>query len=99
MTGSILDEKVIMASETIVDFEKRSEDQQTVVGRDSDSVRKEALGDDLPKGYFYSVGFLGALAVSGLASFALFSMLMRILRASVSRPYPLISFYFSQLTF
>ncbi|TRX95059.1 hypothetical protein FHL15_004144 [Xylaria flabelliformis] len=66
MVSSIVDEKVIMTTETIVDFEKRSEDQQIVAERDSDtiSVRKEALGDDLPKGYFYSVGFLGALAVS-----------------------------------
>jgi hypothetical protein len=31
---------------------------------DASSIRSEALGDDLPNGYFYSVQFLGAMAVS-----------------------------------
>ncbi|KAI1743240.1 fungal trichothecene efflux pump [Xylaria scruposa] len=78
MVGSIVDEKVIMTTETIVDFEKRSEDQQIVAERDSDtiSVRKEALGDDLPKGYFYSVGFLGALAGFCLSSISAYIFLL-----------------------
>lgn len=32
---------------------------------DASSIRSEALGDHLPKGYFYSIGFLGATTVSG----------------------------------
>lgn len=31
---------------------------------DASSISPEALGDDLPKGYFYSLSFLGAMAVS-----------------------------------
>jgi hypothetical protein len=31
---------------------------------DASSIRSEALGDDLPPGYFYSVQFLGAMTVS-----------------------------------
>jgi len=31
---------------------------------DASSIRSEALGDDLPPGYFYSVRFVGALTVS-----------------------------------
>lgn len=31
---------------------------------DASSISPEALGDDLPKGYFYSLPFLGAMAVS-----------------------------------
>ncbi|KAI0466669.1 fungal trichothecene efflux pump [Xylaria cf. heliscus] len=76
MAGSIVDEKVIMMTETVVDFEKRSEDQKTVVDPESDSVRKEALGDDLPKGYFYSVGFLGALAGFCLSSTSAYIFLL-----------------------
>ncbi|KAI0548937.1 fungal trichothecene efflux pump [Xylaria curta] len=78
MVGSVVGEKVIMTTETIVDFEKRSEDQQIFAGRDSDtiSVRKEALGDDLPKGYFYSVGFLGALAGFCLSSISAYIFLL-----------------------
>ncbi|KAI0448870.1 fungal trichothecene efflux pump [Xylaria acuta] len=67
-----------MTTETVVDFEKRSDDQRTVVERDSDalSVRAEALGDDLPKGYFYSVGFLGALAGFCLSSISAYIFLL-----------------------
>lgn len=64
-----MDEKGIMATTLPLDekMSQDSRDQHTVVERDNSdtmSVRKEALGDDLPPGYFYSVGFLGALAVS-----------------------------------
>jgi hypothetical protein len=31
---------------------------------DASSIRSEALGDSLPKGYFYSIQFIGALIVS-----------------------------------
>ena len=34
---------------------------------DASSIRSEALGDDLPPGYFYSVRFVGALTVSNTA--------------------------------
>lgn len=34
------------------------------VDDDASSIRSAARGDDLPKGYFYSFGFLGAVAVS-----------------------------------
>lgn len=30
---------------------------------DASSIRAEALGDDLPPGYYYSPRFLGAMAV------------------------------------
>ncbi|RYC63397.1 hypothetical protein CHU98_g2827 [Xylaria longipes] len=78
MVGSVAEDKVIMTTETVVDFEKRSEDQHTIAERDSDtlSVRKEALGDDLPKGYFYSVGFLGALAGFCLSSISAYIFLL-----------------------
>ena len=33
---------------------------------DASSIRSEALGDDIPKGYFHSVNFLGALTVRSL---------------------------------
>ncbi|GAP85261.1 putative trichothecene efflux pump [Rosellinia necatrix] len=75
------DEKEIMATTTTLDAEKMSElsrDQQTVVDRDDDavSVRKEALGDDLPEGYFYSIGFLGALAGFCLSSISAYIFLL-----------------------
>jgi hypothetical protein len=38
------------------DYHHRRQDDDTT------SVRSEALGDDLPEGYFYSVRFLGAMA-------------------------------------
>lgn len=31
---------------------------------DQDSVREDALGDDLPPGYFYSLQFIGTMTVS-----------------------------------
>jgi len=98
--------KITMTTETPLDFEKMSQDsrdQQRVV-RDDDavSVRKEALGDDLPKGYFYSVGFLGALAVSNNARIIpTFDDFLdtdeKVSRASVFPLYRPISFYYFQL--
>lgn len=74
-----MDEKGVMVT-TILD-EKLSQDscdQHSVVERDDDaiSVRKEALGDDLPPGYFYSVGFLGALAGFCLSSISAYIFLL-----------------------
>jgi hypothetical protein len=98
--------KITMTTEAPVDFEKMSQDSrgpQTVIQDDDTiSVRKEALGDDLPKGYFYSVGFLGALAVSTNARISpVFDDSLdtdaEISRASVSPLYLLISFYCFQL--
>ncbi|KAI1756854.1 fungal trichothecene efflux pump [Xylaria castorea] len=67
-----------MMTETVVDFKKRPEDQQIIAERDSDtlSVRTEALGDNLPKGYFYSVGFLGALTGFCLSSISAYIFLL-----------------------
>ncbi|KAI0203560.1 fungal trichothecene efflux pump [Astrocystis sublimbata] len=79
MVGSLADEKVIMATETNMDFDKRSADQHTITERDDSdtlSVREEALGDDLPDGYFYSVNFLGALAGFCLASISAYIFLL-----------------------
>ncbi|KAI3324649.1 fungal trichothecene efflux pump [Xylariaceae sp. AK1471] len=75
------DEKAVMTTETPFDPEKVSQDsrdRQTAVAQDDDaiSVRKEALGDDLPKGYFYSVGFLGALAGFCLSSISAYIFLL-----------------------
>ncbi|GAW11571.1 hypothetical protein ANO14919_009180 [Xylariales sp. No.14919] len=72
------DEKGIMATETPFDFEKTSVDSHGQKSRDDDSIsiRKEALGDDLPKGYFYSVGFLGALAGFCLSSISAYIFLL-----------------------
>ncbi len=66
----MLDEKDIITTKAVFDFEEASRDSDRQQSRDDDaiSIRAEALGDDLPKDYFYSVGFLGALAVSRLAS-------------------------------
>jgi hypothetical protein len=36
--------------------------RNTVSPDDASSIRSAALGDDLPKGYFYSFQFLGAMA-------------------------------------
>lgn len=41
----------------VVSFDKEIDD-------DASSIRSEARGNVLPQGYFYSVGFLGASAVS-----------------------------------
>lgn len=48
-------------ADQIEDFDKEPRRRD---GDDASSIRSEALGDNLPKGYFYSVGFIGALAVS-----------------------------------
>ncbi|KAI0409938.1 fungal trichothecene efflux pump [Xylaria palmicola] len=67
-----------MATEKHFDMEKRSADQQTIVDRDDDSVSvcDEARGDDLPKGYFYSIRFLGALAGFCLAAISAYIFLL-----------------------
>ncbi|TGJ82061.1 hypothetical protein E0Z10_g6707 [Xylaria hypoxylon] len=74
----VANEKDIMTTETPFGFEKRSADSQGQRTRDDDSIsiRKEALGDDLPKGYFYSVRFLGALTGFCLASISAFVFLL-----------------------
>lgn len=42
----------------------RVEQLEEEVYDDASSIRSAARGDDLPKGYFYSIGFLGAVTVS-----------------------------------
>jgi hypothetical protein len=56
--------KVPSEAEQVEDFEKAAH----IRTRDDDasSIRSEALGDNLPKGYFYSVGFIGTIAVRRL---------------------------------
>lgn len=44
--------------------EKQSFEHRSDVFDDASSVRSEALGDDLPPGYFYSVKFIACLTVS-----------------------------------
>lgn len=46
-----------------VDADKESFEHHSVID-DASSIRSDALGDDLPKGYFYSVNFIGCLTVS-----------------------------------
>ncbi|KAI0433868.1 fungal trichothecene efflux pump [Xylaria sp. FL1042] len=74
------DEKIIMTTETKAqfDFDSSLPDSPRQQSRDDDaiSVRKEALGDDLPKGYFYSVRFLGALAGFCLSSISAYIFLL-----------------------
>ncbi|KAI0169998.1 putative siderophore iron transporter [Hypoxylon sp. FL1284] len=43
---------------------------------DASSIRSEALGDNLPKGYFYSIGFLGATAGFSLSTISAFIFLL-----------------------
>ncbi|KAI8622965.1 fungal trichothecene efflux pump [Xylariaceae sp. FL1651] len=75
------DEKAVMTTETPFDFEKGSQDlpDQHTLARDDDdaiSVREEALGKDLPKGYFYSIGFIGALVGFCLSSISAYIFLL-----------------------
>lgn len=62
---------------------------------DASSIRSEALGDNLPQGYFYSVRFIGSLVVSITAEQIL--LIWRAVpdkvvgRASVCRQFQLIS--------
>ncbi|KAI2782724.1 putative siderophore iron transporter [Daldinia loculata] len=46
------------------------------VDDDASSIRSAARGDDLPKGYFYSVGFLGAVAGFCLSAISAFIFLL-----------------------
>ncbi|OTB01318.1 hypothetical protein M426DRAFT_323587 [Hypoxylon sp. CI-4A] len=62
-------EKSSSPVEQIVRFEKEIDD-------DASSIRSAALGDDLPKGYFYSVGFLGAVAGFCLSAISAFIFLL-----------------------
>lgn len=64
------------------------EDEKERAKRDSDasSINSAALGDDLPPGYFYSVRFIGALAVCTTSLFKSNFMTDDLCRASVSRP-------------
>ncbi|KAI6082848.1 trichothecene efflux pump [Hypoxylon rubiginosum] len=43
---------------------------------DASSIRSEALGDHLPKGYFYSIGFLGATTGFCLSTISAFIFLL-----------------------
>ncbi|KAI0975287.1 fungal trichothecene efflux pump [Xylaria arbuscula] len=72
------DEKTIAMSEAPFDFEASSRDTTRGQSRDDDavSVHKEALGDNLPKGYFYSVRFLGALFGFCLSSISAYIFLL-----------------------
>lgn len=64
------------------------EDEKERAKRDSDtaSINSAALGDDLPPGYFYSVRFIGAMAVCTTSLFTLSSVTDELCRVSVSRP-------------
>lgn len=46
----------------IVSHHARDRVRDAARSDDASSIRSEALGDNLPKGYFYSLQFLGALA-------------------------------------
>ncbi|KAJ3570048.1 hypothetical protein NPX13_g5864 [Xylaria arbuscula] len=69
------EEKDIIMTESHAPFDFDSHRTQS---RDDDtiSVRREALGDDLPKGYFYSPRFLGALAGFCLSSISAYIFLL-----------------------
>lgn len=55
----------ISKTESVTEFNRTSLDKYQEFDRDdASSIRSEALGDDLPPGYYYSPRFLGALAVS-----------------------------------
>ncbi|KXJ90410.1 fungal trichothecene efflux pump [Microdochium bolleyi] len=43
---------------------------------DTDSIRSDALGDDLPPGYFYSPGFLGTVAGFALSAISAYFFLI-----------------------
>ncbi|KAI0509092.1 fungal trichothecene efflux pump [Xylaria bambusicola] len=67
---------IMTESHAPFDFDSSSRDSQRVRDDDAVSVRKEALGDDLPKGYFYSPRFLGALAGFCLSSISAYIFLL-----------------------
>lgn len=55
----------ISKNESVREFERMDTLEKYIENDrdDSDSIRSEALGDDLPPGYFWSPRFLGAMAV------------------------------------
>lgn len=58
----------ISKNESYREFDGASLEKYREFDRDTDrddasSIRSEALGDDLPPGYYYSPQFLGAMAV------------------------------------
>jgi hypothetical protein len=60
-----------MGDESINQIENTSDDRHSnhrSQDDDASSIRSEALGDNLPPGYFYSLGFIGTVAVSSIAS-------------------------------
>ncbi|KAI1258440.1 fungal trichothecene efflux pump [Xylariaceae sp. FL1019] len=73
-----------MATTTPFDHEKGSQDSgrmSTPVHYDDDrsdatSIREEALGRDLPDGYFYSVGFIGNVVAFCLSSISAYIFLL-----------------------
>ncbi|GKT56071.1 trichothecene efflux pump [Colletotrichum tofieldiae] len=61
----------ISKSESYREFDRASLDKYRDLNLDTDrddnsSIRSEALGDELPPGYYYSPQFLGAMAVAYL---------------------------------
>ncbi|KAI1816844.1 fungal trichothecene efflux pump [Poronia punctata] len=72
--------KITMTTEPPFDFEKMSQDSRDretpIKDNDALSVREEARGDNLPEGYFYSVGFLGALTGFCLSSISAYIFLL-----------------------
>ncbi|KAI1384229.1 putative siderophore iron transporter [Hypoxylon trugodes] len=55
---------------------ERIEKFDKIIDDDASSIRSAARGDDLPKGYFYSVGFLGAVAGFSLSTISAFIFLL-----------------------
>lgn len=62
------------------------EKQRSKHDSDSDSINEAALGDDLPPGYFYSIRFIGTLAVREHQKSQSSRVQLIGIRASVSRP-------------
>ncbi|KAK5630424.1 hypothetical protein RRF57_006139 [Xylaria bambusicola] len=75
---TMTEEKDTIMTESHAPFDSGSlsRDSQRVRDDDTMSVRREALGDDLPKGYFYSPRFLGALAGFCLSSISAYIFLL-----------------------
>ncbi|KAI0839239.1 trichothecene efflux pump [Hypoxylon sp. FL0890] len=62
-------EKCAVPSERVDSFDREIDD-------DASSIRSAARGDGLPKGYFYSVGFLGAVTGFCLSAISAFIFLL-----------------------